>query len=179
VIGYLGAFNYYHRFDLMYPLMERLIADGFPVKVMAVGGVPRKIEKHRRKTERIGMGDRFHFTGSIPYEELPQYVAAMDFTVVPGHTRVATPTKIFEFGAMGKACVAPDYEPIRALMPGKAGDLIFTPEDSDSLYKHVRILLDHPEKREELGTALRDNILANHTWDRHIDQILKIFEQMT
>lgn len=178
VIGYLGAFNYYHRFDLMLPLVQRLRDAGYDVKVLAVGGDPHKLEKFKRRARRMGILDYFHFTGAVPYDNLPNYIAAMDFTVVPGHTPVATPTKIFEFGAMNKACVAPDYIPIRSLMGGGAEDLIFVPESLDSLYEKVEMLLTRPGRREQLAHALHDNIIARHTWDKHIHEILKLYRTM-
>lgn len=178
VIGYLGAFNYYHRFDLMLPLVKRLTESGYHVKVLAVGGDPHKLEKFKRRARRMNIYDHFQFTGAVPYDNLPYYIAAMDFTVVPGHTPSATPTKIFEFGAMNKACIAPDYIPIRSLMEGGAEDLIFIPENLDSLYERVELLLTKPTRREELARALHDNILAHHTWDNHINEILKLYQSM-
>ncbi|GAB4317506.1 MAG: hypothetical protein Kow0059_10570 [Candidatus Sumerlaeia bacterium] len=178
VIGYLGAFNYYHRFDLMLPLVRRLNEAGHAVKVLAVGGDTHKIEKFKRRIQDMGLTEQFHFTGAVPYENLPSYIAAMDFAVVPGHTPVATPTKIFEFGAMAKACVAPDHIPIRALMADGAEDLVFTPDDLESLFEKVMLLLTKPARRDELAQALHRNILSRHTWDQHIREILKIYQDM-
>jgi glycosyltransferase involved in cell wall biosynthesis len=178
VIGYLGAFNYYHRFNMMIPLVRRLTEEGHNVKVLAVGGVPLKVEKNKRRTAQLDLREQFYFTGAVPYDTLPRYIAAMDFAVVPGHTPYATPTKIFEFGAMGKACVAPDYIPIRALMGNGAEELIFTPENNESLYQKVVTLIQDTKKRKRLAASLQHNILTHHTWERHIEEILKIYDLM-
>lgn len=75
--------------------------------LLIVGDGPER-EKLERQAESSGLRSDTTFTGKIPYDEVPHYMAAMDIAVAPykGENFYQSPMPIFEYMAMGKPIVA-------------------------------------------------------------------------
>ena len=95
---------------------------------------------------------------------MKSYVAAMDVAVSPRATFYASPLKILEYMAMGKAVVAPDMENIRDLVRHDETALLFAPEDAASLTDCLRRLARDSNLCERLGTAARARVVAKRNW---------------
>jgi len=178
IFGYVGALNYYHGIDNLF-----LIADYFKRKkmsavVLVIGGEKKKIEKQKGKIKNLNLEDYIIFLGSVPYESLPKHIAVMDITIVSGHTPYASPTKLFEYAAMEKPIIAPDYIPIRAILDQgeESKYFIFDSNDIESLFEKIDHLYYHPEFRQILVKKIKNIVLQNHTWESNTEKVTKILE---
>ncbi len=79
-VGLVGSSVWSERLQMCYgwELVElvRILHD-IPVYGILVGG-GSGIERLKRRAEECGVADRIRFLGHVPYEELPEYLAAMD-----------------------------------------------------------------------------------------------------
>src|SRR5205823_4638589 len=96
---------------------------------------------------------------------VPGYINAMDICVIPNATWYGLPTKLFEYGAMGKAIVAPSYPPIQEIIEDGVSGFLFKPEDEADLIRKLAALVNDPHRRRELGNNLQQKIRKNFTWE--------------
>ena len=87
-----------------------------------------------------------------------------------------SPTKLFEYMAMGKGIVASDLDQIGEVL--NAGDdgpvaVMVAPGDVDALAGGLAALVDDPFRREALGRAARQLAIERHTWRAHTARIVE------
>lgn len=92
------------------------------------------------------------FTGSR--NDVPALLDIMDIFVYPTF-REALGISVIEAMAMGKAIVATNDAAIPELITHEKEGLLISPGSSDEIARHIIDLLDHPEKRNVLGSAAR------------------------
>ncbi|HXZ44534.1 MAG TPA: glycosyltransferase, partial [archaeon] len=83
-----------------------------------------------------------------------------------------SPTKLFEYMAMGKGIVASDLDQIGEILEhGKTAWLV-KPGDPDALADGIVRLARDAGLRGALGEAARCEAVAKHTWTAHVGRIL-------
>ena len=133
-------------------------------------------------------------TGLVPQDDAPRYLAIADVVVSPhvqnsdGSRFFGSPTKLFEYMAMGKAIVASDLEQIGTILAAgvHAGALpddeptadegrlavLCPPGDVEALIRALRFIVGQPAWRRVLGRNARFEALTKYTWARHVSAIL-------
>jgi glycosyltransferase involved in cell wall biosynthesis len=89
----------------------------------------------------------------------------MDIAVSPRATFYASPMKILEYMAMGKAVVAPAMENIRDLIDDGRTGLLFVADDAADLAARLEELIQSPARRGALGAAARREVERARNWD--------------
>src|SRR5262249_45723544 len=132
--------------------------------------------------------------GLVPQHEAPLYLASSAILCSPhvpnvdGTKFFGSPTKLFEYMAMGKAIVASDLDqigevlrntvrldvPENAQETAKCGQmaLLVEPGNVEQLATGIQRLIDKPGLREVLGRNARSLALERYTWKRHVHEIL-------
>ena len=87
-----------------------------PVDLIVVGDGPARAALERQAAA-LGLVDRVRFTGLRAREQIPALVAGFDIALQPRVVDYASPLKIFEYMAAGRAIVAPDQANIREILP--------------------------------------------------------------
>ncbi|MCA9095486.1 MAG: glycosyltransferase [Planctomycetaceae bacterium] len=140
-------------------------------------------------------------TGLVPQAEAPLYMGAAELLLSPhvpnadGTRFFGSPTKLFEYMAMGKPIIASDLEQIGQVLSHSLRvedlplekpsqnesriSLLTPPGDVSRLVDGVRFLVDHPEWGTVLGKNVREETLRKYTWDRHVDAILDRLNSLT
>jgi glycosyltransferase involved in cell wall biosynthesis len=100
-----------------------------------------------------------------------------------------SPTKLFEYMAMGKAIVASDLDQIGEVLANSlradklpASDepvsednllsLLCEPGSATQIADGIRFLASHPRWRAALGANARSEALSRYTWNDHVEAIL-------
>lgn len=142
----------------------------------------------------------FTLTGLIDQDQAPAHLAASDVLAAPhisnpdGSRFFGSPTKLFEYMAMGKGIVASNLEQVgQVLTPGIHFDslpdfgpnesdhslaVLCKPGDIDSLRMGIRFLTEQVDWRDHLGKNARAEVYAKYTWDRHVKAILERVSQL-
>lgn len=142
----------------------------------------------------------FHtLTGLVPQAETPGYLAASDLVLSPhvpnadGSRFFGSPTKLFEYMAMGLPIVASDLDQIGDVLqpsvhvsslgsgdgePGSAVAVLATPGSERELADGIRYLVDRPGWRDALGANARRLATERYTWDAHVAVILERLEEV-
>jgi glycosyltransferase involved in cell wall biosynthesis len=178
VAGFVGVFADWHGLDQLVQAFA-LAQDGGArdMRLLVVGdGEQRGLLEGTAR--RLGISDRVLFPGLVPFEQVPDTIAAMDICVVSRSTWYGLPIKLFEYGAMGRAIIAPDRGPIREVMADREEGLIVPPESPEALAAALTLLADDPALRQQLGERFRQRVLTQYSWDRVADRLISICDDV-
>lgn len=176
--GYVGTLTQWHGIDMVYDVAQRLKREEVDCAIVVIGGDERQVARHRERTEEENLTGRVVFTGSIPYSEVPAYLQAMDITFIPNSTSFASPTKLFEYQAMGKPSIAPRLEPIETAMTHEKEGLFFEPRSVSGLTECILRLVDDEELRRKIGAAARKKVVETHSWEVNCQRIIEMYNKM-
>ena len=194
VCTFIGTFGRWHGVTLLARAIRELVATdpgwltARKVRFMLVGdGLYMKEVREALDGEASAFAV---LTGLVPQAEAAGYLAASDILLSPhvpnqdGSRFFGSPTKLFEYMAMGKAIVASDLEQIgEVLRPGMRATalsatpsdetaVLTTPGDAGEVMAGVRFLVEHPEVRARLGANARQRVLEAFTWEHNVAAFL-------
>jgi glycosyltransferase involved in cell wall biosynthesis len=149
-----------------------------------VGGHPEDIEFWRRRVETNSIYN-VTFVGFIPNGSLPLYQAAADVLLMPysqsimgssgtaDSARVASPMKMFEYMATGRAIVSA-YLPVIREVLNENNAVFCKPDDIHSWKSALARLLNDENLREQLGRQARQDA-QGYTWIARAQRIMNGF----
>jgi glycosyltransferase involved in cell wall biosynthesis len=163
VLGFVGFVRDWHGLDAV----VRGIAgwDGpTRLRLRVVGEGPARPGLERLAAE-LGIAERVEFTGLAKREAIPGLVAGFDIALQPAVVPYASPLKVFEYMAAGRAIVAPDQPNIREVLEDGRTAILFDVKQSDGLWQAIRRLAADPALRARLGAAARAEVVGRErTW---------------
>ncbi|MBI5418499.1 MAG: glycosyltransferase family 4 protein [Deltaproteobacteria bacterium] len=182
VVGFIGTFGKWHGANVLADAFGRLLGQ-FPecrerVRLLMIGD-GNTMPEVRERLAAHGVSDACVLTGSVPQEEGPVHLAACDILVSPhvpnpdGTPFFGSPTKLFEYMAMGKGIVASDLDQIGEILEQGRTAWMVSPGDPDSLAAGIKKLIDDKELRDRLGRAARQEASEKHTWKEHTRKIVE------
>ena len=168
VIGWVGSFRRFHA-------VEQAVEAAAAVPdaaLLLVGDGPE-----RARIERLArdLGVHAVFTGTVPHDELPAYLAAMDVAVVLAQRGEAfhySPLKLAEYMAAGLPVVAPAIGQLAERLTHGVDALLVPPHDVLALGAALGRLRDAPEERARLGKAARYAAEAEWSWDHQVRRVV-------
>ena len=182
VIGFIGTFELWHGAEVLAEAFGRLLAAEPSyrdrVRLLFIGDGTR-MKEVRANLDRQGVADLAIFTGLVPQVQGPAHLAACDILASPhvpnpdGTPFFGSPTKLFEYMAMGKGIIASDLEQIGEVLAHDRTAWLVRPGDPDDLTRGLKVLLDDPERRHRLGAAARAEVVARYTWREHTQRIIE------
>jgi glycosyltransferase involved in cell wall biosynthesis len=185
VVGFISTFQPWHGAQVLVHAFARLIREnpGYveSVRLLMIGTGP-ELPALKRIVEDTGLGAIVHFTGLVEQEAGPEYLAACDILASPhvpnadGSPFFGSPTKLFEYMAMGKAIVASDLDQIGEVLRHGETAWMVPPADVAALADGMKRLVADPQLRTRLGAAARADVVVHHTWGAHVMRTLDALE---
>jgi glycosyltransferase involved in cell wall biosynthesis len=162
VLGFVGFVRDWHGLDQVIRAMAADTATKLRFRVIGDGPA---LPGLRALAATLGIADRVEFRGVIAHAEVPAAVAAFDIALQPRVVAYASPLKIFDYMAAGRAIVAPDQPNIREILAHGRTALLFDPDRPAALWEAVARLLADSALRQRLGAAARQDLIArDFTW---------------
>ncbi len=205
VATFVGTFGQWHGSDVLAMAIADLVrfhADWLKTNrvifVLVGDGVKMSIVK--RTLSEVDGAAFYRLVGLVPQAEAPGYLAASDILLSPhvenpdGTSFFGSPTKLFEYMAMGKAVVASRLDQIAHVLDGaldaanlpysfdpstEAVGVLGKPGDVGELIDGIRFCVENPQWRAKLGANARARALGRYTWEHHVDAILKGLNRVT
>lgn len=178
LVMYLGQLHGAQYVELFIKAAKELLDGGLKADFMIVGDGDRAPEL-RHLSDILGLNGKITFTGAIPHEEVPVYLAACDVAVACFEdneiTRCKSPLKIVEYMASGCAIVASDVGEVRSMVDGSA--FLCKAGDVSSLAKGIRSLVHNRSLRMELSKKARQRAELKYNWGNTAKNILKAYER--
>jgi glycosyltransferase involved in cell wall biosynthesis len=188
VIGFIGSFSYWHGIGVLQEAIRQLLREqesnaSFPeLRFVLIGDGPLNPEI-REALKPYSERRWVVFTGRLSHEHAPQYLGAADILVSPhvpnpdGTPFFGSPTKLFEYMAMGKAIVASNLDQLARVLAHQETAWLVEPGSARELADAIRLLAADAEMRSYLGNNARKNALSNHTWQQNAARVLSRFAQ--
>ena len=151
------------------------------VKFVCVGGRDFEVERLNKRAASLGLSN-VEVTGRVPHAEVPAYLLAADVLVAPftedGRdvagkviSPYASPMKLFEYMAAGRAVVASNVGAIPEVLTHEANALLVAPGDVAALVGAIGRLLEDRALAERLGAAARRDVRA-YSWEERVSRVL-------
>jgi glycosyltransferase involved in cell wall biosynthesis len=124
-----------------------------------------------------GLLDSVHFTGLLPHDKVPGFLASMDVAVAPYSMQrnfYFSPLKLYEYMATGLPVVASNIGQIKEIIQNRKNGILVPPGDSFAFARALERLRNNPKMRKRLGRAARSTVVRHHTWDGIVRRILKL-----
>ena len=149
-----------------------------------VGGRPEAIEFWRQRVDANKIYN-VTFVGFIPNGSLPLYQAAADILLMPYSTSVmgssgtadsagvASPMKMFEYMATGRA-IASSYLPVIREVLNEKNAIFCKPDDINSWKATLERLLKDEKLRDDLGRQAKQDA-QSYTWIARAQRIMNRF----
>lgn len=172
VVGFVGFCRDWHGLDKIVQLLAQpgneklfflLVGDG-----PAVAGI-------KKIAQETGIEDRIYVTGLVNRDEMPAWLGPIDIALQPAVVDYASPLKMLEYMATGKAIVAPRQANIEELLTDGENALLFDPEDQQTFVDACDKFIRDEALREKLAAAAKQSIFdRNLTWDGNAETIVAL-----
>lgn len=183
VVGFVGTFSYYHGISVLQKAIESLLLRRMgngslrQLRFLLIGDGELRADM-QESLRRLESGSDVVFTGSLRHELIPSYLDACDLLVSPhvpmqdGQPFFGSPSKLFEYMAMGKAIIASNMDQIAEVLEhGKTAWLVQPGSDLE-LSNAVELLAGDLELRSLLACNVRRAVVERYTWGHNAERFL-------
>jgi len=174
VLGFTGFVRDWHGLDKVIDM----IAQDPPESrrhLLVVGDGPARPDLEQQ-ARRLGIGSRVTFTGIIGRDDVARYVAAFDVALQPAVVAYASPLKLFEYLALGKAIVAPDQPNIKEILTDEHNAVLFDPKQNGGLANATgRLCADDLLRTKVAANARRAIGEQKLTWKANAQRVVELF----
>lgn len=160
IIGFVGSIFPYHGVDILVDAFARIPGDDLRMLIVGDGETLPELKSQARA---LGVLNRVIFTGSVPHREVYTFIELMDICCMAKSNWYGSPVKIFEYGLMGKAVIAPDVVPVRDVMTEEDGVLV--EPTVESLENAFKKLIEASEFRDTIAANWHRKVIRQYTWD--------------
>lgn len=182
VVGFVGTFGPWHGV-LALARAIALVPRDANIHFLFVGdGVLRPdVERELGDSDDLG---RVTFNGAVPHDSVPVMLDACDILVSPhvplwdGSEFFGSPTKLFEYMAMGKGIIASRLGQIGDVLVDDETALLVEPGDVRELSIKIQQLASDPVLLERLGMAARARAIEHHTWEMNARTIIDEYRNL-
>ncbi|MDR1219132.1 MAG: glycosyltransferase [Treponema sp.] len=172
---FVGRLVYYKGIDILIQAMRAV--RGAELFIAGSGVLECEL---KARVEAEGLGEKIHFLGYLPFEELKAAYADCDVFVFPSNANVEA-FGLAQMEAMfyGKPVVntnLPTGVPLVSV-DGKTG-LTVPVNDADALSRAIQRLIDDGELRSRLGANARQRVYEEYSFDRMMDKVYELCEEL-
>jgi glycosyltransferase involved in cell wall biosynthesis len=177
VVVYLGLLADYQGVPQLLASLAALRSRNYPVSCLVMG-FPG-MDDYRKRAYSLGLTSQdVVFTGKIPYDQAPEYLALGNISIAPKLSATEGSGKILNYMAMALPVVAYDTQVTREYL-GSLGVYASPLGDVPSLTQALASLLDDPEASRDLGARLRERAGRHFSWDRTGLQLNRVYDSLT
>jgi glycosyltransferase involved in cell wall biosynthesis len=174
LIGWIGSFGPWHGAEVLIHALARL-PDGYRLRMVGDGSRRTACE---RLASDLGVTERIQFRGQLAHGAAVRELAGCDILAsphvpLPGRPFFGSPTKLFEYMALGRPIVASRLDQIgEMLVDGETARLV-APGDEVELAAALSDVWNLPDRGSGLGRRALAEARGRHTWDRRAGDVLE------
>ena len=176
VAGFVGTFGPWHGVLTLAEAIASMPPDsGVRFLLIGAGRFRDEVERIIRDAKRE---HQVIFAGHVDHKKVPALLDACDILLSPhvplqdGSDFFGSPTKLFEYMAMGKGIVASRLGQIGEVLSNEETALLVDPANVQELSNAVLRLTNSRDLRERLGAAARRAAIERHTWKQNAQRVI-------
>jgi len=147
------------------------------IKFLIIGGGP-DLNNIRNLVQKNNLNSKIIFTGFLPQNDIPKYIALSDLCISPFDINSVTdkiiPTKILEYLACGKPVLSTPLQGTKELLPNENYGIFYA--NSENFIERIVTLLNDQKSLELFGNLGYEYVQKNHNWDVLSDKLLNLFQ---
>lgn len=176
VLGFTGFVRDWHGLDKVVDILKKDSQE--KRHLLVVGDGPARLSIEKRAVE-LDVQDQVTITGIVNRDDVAAHVAAFDIALQPDVVDYASPLKMFEYLALGRAIIAPDKENIKEILEHGKNGYLFNCDSTDTFLSGIEALCQDADLRNELAHGARESIFKkNFTWKNNAKIIIEQFNQL-
>lgn len=134
------------------------------------------VEAYRARALALGLDSHVVFTGKIPYEQVPSFLALGDVAVAPKVSATEGSGKLTNYMSMALPTVAFDVPVSREYLNDSG--IYARPGDATSLAESLEKLLADRELGRKLGQDLRRRAVERYSWTSAGAKIMDVYDDL-
>jgi glycosyltransferase involved in cell wall biosynthesis len=174
VIMYHGSLVERNGLDVAVDALAKVRAAVPTAELRIFGSSTAFLERVMEEVRKKGLEKAVRHMGPRTLEDLVTEIDSCDVGVIPNHrnafTDINTPTRIFEYLALGKPVIAPSTLGIQDYF-SKESLLFFEPGNSSDLAEQIKYAFLHPGEIQEIARR-GQQVYLEHTWERERETLL-------
>ncbi len=177
VLGFTGFVRDWHGIDRV---VRWLAGPDAPpqARLLMVGDGPARAELEALAGE-LKLGDRVRFTGVVDRGEVPALAAAFDVALQPAVTPYASPLKLFEYLALGKAVVAPREPNLLEVLRDGDNAVMFDGQAPGGLEQALHRVCNDADLRAHVAAGAAASIARQGlTWRNNAQRVVALAQAL-
>lgn len=168
VFGFVGSIFPYHGVDRLIKGVSKLKYTDNAILIVGDGYL---IPELKKLASDLGISSRVHFTGSVPKEDIYNYMSAMDILTLPNTEWYCSPVKLFEYGALGKTILAVNEAGVSDIMSNEEGVLF---ENNDIAFQDALLTaITEVDALEVKAKKFQQKVFTMHNWRTNVQKVLQ------
>ena len=174
VVGFVGFCREWHHLDKVMRSLASQQRDDIIFLLVGDGPV---LEELKQLAIELKFEKQFISTGLVKRENLPYWLSQIDIALQPAVTPWASPLKMIEYLAMGKAILADDSPNIKELLTHNQDALLFPSGDINAMTESLIQMVDNPVLVQTLSANAKALIFDKGLeWRNNAQRIITLFE---
>jgi glycosyltransferase involved in cell wall biosynthesis len=175
-ILYTGTFEPYQGLDLLIEASQPVLARHNRAHFLVVGGKPEQVAHYKAKAGRLGVGEKFIFTGQRPPEEIPEFMKLASMLVSPRVAGNNTPLKIYAYLRSGIPIVATDRLTHTQVLNSEVA--VLTDCTPSALADGMLRVLEDRHYGEKLGRKAQELAAREYSYDAYLQKTKEIYSYL-
>jgi glycosyltransferase involved in cell wall biosynthesis len=164
---YLGNLDGSRGIDTVIRAVQAIAHQGRRIGFRVIGGGPN-LESLRRLARDLGVADRLHIEGRLPYARVRSLMAQADVGVIPHYATEAwnstMPNKLFDYMLAGLPVLVSDARPTARIVRAERCGEVFRDRDVEDVVRCLLALGDRA-RRSDMGHRGRQAVQRRFHWD--------------
>lgn len=182
-IGFVGGLYGVQRLDLLLEAIAELRKEGITYSLSVVGDGAMR-EKWEQIAKELEISNQVKFTGYIPWNEVPSYIAGFDIGYAGAGPRsngfaYHSHLKLYEYAAMGKPFIAARYTDAESLIAHGVKGYLFEAGNLEDLKGALRKAFLERDCWSATTSRNRAVIVKQHSWETRISSLMRNLESYT
>lgn len=157
-------------------ILIKAVAELENIKVLIVGNGPEE-QDLKNLVKKLEVEDRVEFIGSVPYEDIPKYLAVSDIFVRVSRSE-GLGSSFLEAMAAGLPVIGTDVGGIPDFLKDQETGLFVKVDDSSDLAQKIKMLIENDKLRNRLIENGKKLVEQKYDWNIISQQMSKVFNSI-
>jgi glycosyltransferase involved in cell wall biosynthesis len=149
--------------------------DGLGTQLTIVGDRSERSQLEALATDTEG---DITFEGEVPPDAVDKYYSSAAVFVLPSVEGEGMPNAVLEAMARGLPVIATNSGGLPTVIEDDLNGYLVSMRDPNSLRERVKMVIQNPKKRKQIGENARQYVKDNHSWDSLVSELEEIYVKL-